>query len=258
MNTLCFEPAPQIGRQDADDENWHTLGQLEDFFKSKEVAAMYITTAQSRLYKHSKALRDANVKEYKMITDTSSTWKRKTIDATLETSADISNHDATGVAAAISDFNLIEPESGHKQQGRHRKKLKADDDTPEEPADPKPPKTKLQLKKEEADTRIRAVKVWYDKAWKELDEVRIVQKKLQTRSWSSAAKDYLGERAEEERKTASVLLEHWASAKTAFDEATTIEAYEKAAADLEAEHDKIKDTYLHFKTHVLGDFKKFK
>jgi hypothetical protein len=247
----------QIGRQDVDDENWHTLGQLEDFFKSKEVAAMYITTAQSRLYKHSKALRDANVKEYKMIKDSSSTWKRKTIDATLETSADISNHDATGVAAAISDFNLIEPESGHRQKGRDRKKLKADDDTPEEPQ-PKPPKTKLQLKKEEADTRIRAVKVWYDKAWKELDEVRIVQKKLQTRSWSSAAKDYLGERAEEERKTASVLLEHWASAKTAFDEATTIEAYEKAAADLDAEHDKIKGTYLHFKTHVLGDFKKFK
>ena len=217
---------------------------------------MYITTAQSRLYKHSKALRDANVKEYKMIKDSSSTWKRKTIDATLETSADISNHDATGVAAAISDFDLIEPESGHMQKGLNMKKLKAADDTPEEPQ-PKP-KTQLQLKKEEADTRIRAVKVWYDKAWKELDEVRIVQKKLQTRSWSSAAKDYLGERAEEERKTASVLLEHWASAKTAFDEATTIEAYEKAAADLDAEHDKIKGTYLHFKTHVLGDFKKFK
>ena len=218
---------------------------------------MYITTAQSRLYKNSKALRDANVKEYKLIKDSSSTWKRKTIDATLETSADISNHDATGVAAAISDFDLIEPGEGHKQQGRHRKKLKVDDDgAPDDP--PPKPKTQLQLKKEEADTRIRAVKVWYDKAWKELDEVRIVQKKLQTRSWSSAAKDYLGERAEEERKTASVLLEHWASAKTAFDEATTIEAYESAATDLEAEHDKIKDTYLHFKTHVLGDFKKFK
>ena len=160
----------------------------------------------------------------------------------------------------MSEFDLIEPGEGHKQQapqGRQRKKLKVDDDgAPDDP--PPKPKTQLQIKKEEADTRIRAVKVWYDKAWKELDEVRIVQKKLQTRSWSSAAKDYLGERAEEERKTASVLLEHWASAKTAFDEATTIEAYEKAAADLDAEHDKIKGTYLHFKTHVLGDFKKFK
>ena len=112
--------------------------------------------------------------------------------------------------------------------------------------------------KEKYDKAVKSMKSTVDRVRKELNDVTLIQKKLEAKSWGAGATDFLKSEAAAQQATIEDLFDAYGEAKDVDTTAMSISEISARAVQMEAKVTKACDQYKSFARDVLGQFSKMK